>query len=439
MKINPLSIFLIFITAISFILIYYRLNQPLSISKPSFFYFLIPVKFLILSIISLFLSKKNLFFLSYVLTVTICIAYSVEIFLRYIILPDVLKNRKDYFEKNNFDTRNIFEVLEELKEKKLDQTISVPPQNFLSSETKDILPLSGISKKLTVMCNESGEFNSYVADRYGFNNDDKIHDKEEIFSIFIGDSFTHGACVDNQKNLISNLQSKDFFKGKNILNLGYSGNGPLLSYATLKEYFNKNKNIKYVFWLYYEPNDLYELSREIEDSILKKYFNNFYYSQNLAFKQHKIDLIINQKIQNQIKQKNLYKKLDTNVSKVKLISFLSLDETRRYIFNLINRSQDKNIEIIDLFSKILKNSKNFSNKENFELVFIYLPGQKNNEFSKYYKDVLDIVKKEKIKLIDLSISSFYKENDFYPKYGSHFNEIGYEKLSTEIHNKLNQM
>ena len=127
------------------------------------------------------------------------------------------------------------------------------------------------------------------------------------------------------------------------------------------------------------------------------------------------------------------------MNKNKLIEFLSLDETRRYIFKLTNRRYNKNTEIIDLFSVILKDFKNFSNKENFELIFIYLPGKQINEASKYYKDVIDAINKEKVKLIDLSSSSFYKKNDFYPKYGGHFNEKGYQKLSIVINNKLNQL
>jgi hypothetical protein len=434
MRINFFIIFLFFLSILSFLLIYHRLDNSLSINKPSFFYFLIPVTFFILSIVSLFLSKKNLFFLSYTLIVITFISYSVEGFLKFIIYPDINKVRKTYFEKNNYDIRNKFEIFDEI-EKKLDKTISVPPQIFLSKDDKKILPLSGLSNKMTIICNESGYFSSYFSDRYGFNNNNKIYDEDEIFSIFIGDSFTNGYCVNTQNNLISNLQSKNFFKEKNILNLGYGGNGPLLSYATLREYLNKNKNTKYVFWLYYEPNDLIELSKEIKDSILKKYLKNLSFSQNLILKQKEVDFIINEKIQNEKIQFNQNKIVSTN----KLTAFLSLDETRRYIFKLTNSPIKKNKEIIDLFSIIVKNLKNFSNKENFELIFIYLPGKKLNEGSLYYKDIISLINKEKVKLIDLSSSNFYKKNIFYPKYGEHFNQKGYEELSIKIHNELSQM
>lgn len=439
MRINFFTIISIFLAVLSFLLIYNRLGNSLSINKPSFFYFLIPISFLISSLASLFLSPKSVFFFSYSLILIIFISYSVEAFIKIVINSDIIKIRKSYFENNNFDSRNKFEILEEFEKKNLDKTISVPPQNFLNQEDKNILPLSGLSNKFTIMCNESGYFNSYLADRYGFNNNDKIYDENEIFSIFVGDSFTHGACVNNQNNLISNLKSRNFFKEKNILNLGYSGNGPLLSYAILKEYFNKDKNTKYVFWLYYEPNDLVELSREAKDSILNKYLNNFSYSQNLISKQDKVDIIINKEILNQKKRYNSFLKINTNVNKSKLISFLSLDETRRFIFKLTNRRYNKNIEIINLFSLVVAHFKNFSYQENFELIFVYLPGKQINEASKYYKDIIDVINRKEVKLIDLSTSSFYKKNSSYPKYGGHFNEKGYKKLSIEINNKLNQM
>lgn len=435
MKIKFLTIILIILTITSCYLISVRFDNSLSINKPTYLYFCIPIIFFIFSIVTLFLSKKKLFLTTYLMIIILLISYSTETFLRFVIYKDINKLRKTYFEKNNFDTRTKFEILDEINKKKLDKTISVPPQNFLSKDNKNILPLSGISNKMTIFCNESGYFNSYFSDRYGFNNNDKIYDEDEIFSIFIGDSFTQGECVNSQNNLTSNLQSKNFFKEKNILNLGYGGNGPLLSYATLREYFNKNKNIKYVFWLYYEPNDLIELSREVNDNILKKYLKNFSFSQNLILKQKKIDFIINKKIQNEIVQFNQNKIKNKN----KFESFISLDSIRKYFFELTNRSIKKNNEIIDLFSIVVKNFKNFSNKENFEPIFIYLPGKEFNEGSIYYKDIISLLNREKIKLIDLSSSNFYKKNDFYPKYGGHFNEEGYDELSTKIHNKLSQM
>ena len=118
MRINFSTIISIFLTVLSFLLIYNRFENSLSINKPSFFYFLIPTLFLASSIASLFLSPRSVFFLSYSLIIIVFVSYSVEAFFKFAITSDVLKIRKTYFENNNLDTRNKFEILEELEKKR---------------------------------------------------------------------------------------------------------------------------------------------------------------------------------------------------------------------------------------------------------------------------------------------------------------------------------
>ena len=55
-----------------------------------------------------------------------------------------------------------------------------------------------------------------------------------------------GNCVNKPEDITSILKDKNF----SAINLGYAGNGPLLKYATLKEYFPKNT--KNVLWFFYE-------------------------------------------------------------------------------------------------------------------------------------------------------------------------------------------
>ena len=124
----------------------------------------------------------------------------------------------------------------------------------------------------------------YESDRYGFNNPDKEWDQEEIEYLLLGDSFTHGACVNRPHDIGSALRT---ISNKPVLNLGYAGNGPLIEYATLREYFRSN--IKNVIFLYFEVNDLLNLHNELSDDLLKNYLTNPSFSQNLMFKQNLID------------------------------------------------------------------------------------------------------------------------------------------------------
>ena len=69
-----------------------------------------------------------------------------------------------------------------------------------------------------------------------------------------------------------------------MLNLGQTGNGPLIEYATLREYLpikkTKRKNR-----IYFEGSDLMNLASELKNPILLKYFTDENFSQNLTSKQ----------------------------------------------------------------------------------------------------------------------------------------------------------
>ena len=58
--------------------------------------------------------------------------------------------------------------------------------------------------------------------------------------------------------------------GKNIINIGYGGNGPLKDYAALREYLDVRK-VKNIIWLFYS-NDINDLNSEIKNKNSKKIF-----------------------------------------------------------------------------------------------------------------------------------------------------------------------
>lgn len=179
----------------------------------------------------------------------------------------------------NFDRRTKFEVYENLKKTNLNITLSVSPHNFISSNN-DFLSLGGISYVETIHCNENGYYSIYQSDRYGFNNPDAEWDSKEIEYVLVGDSFTHGACVNRPNDIASVLRQ---YSKKKVLNLGQDGNGPLLKLATLKEYLTPN--VKKVIWLYYEGNDLFNLENELKNNILTKYYTDQNFKQDLKFNQ----------------------------------------------------------------------------------------------------------------------------------------------------------
>ena len=96
---------------------------------------------------------------------------------------------------------------------------SVVPKTFLFEKNQNIFPLSGISNSMTLMCNENGYYVSYFSDEYGFRNSNDVWKNQENEVVIIGDSFAHGACVNNEETIAGNL--KRLFKTKKIINLGF--------------------------------------------------------------------------------------------------------------------------------------------------------------------------------------------------------------------------
>ena len=140
---------------------------------------------------------------------------------------------KKYLFVKNKDLRDRFQIYNIIKKEKKDIKLSVNPSNFYVNKNQKYFPLAGISNKVTIHCNESGYFSVYKSDKYGFNNPNDEWKKKEIDFLLVGDSFTHGACVNRPFDIASQLRKNH---DRSSLNLGYSGGGPLTELATLIEY-----------------------------------------------------------------------------------------------------------------------------------------------------------------------------------------------------------
>ena len=165
------------------------------------------------------------------------------------------------------------------------------------------LPLSGVSNSETIHCNENGYYSLYQSDRYGFNNPDDEWDKKQIEYLLVGDSYTQGYCVNRPNDISSVIRN---LSNKSVLNLGMGGNGPLIEYATLREYLDIN--VKRVLWIYFEGNDLHNLEFEKKNNILISYLKDLNFSQNLKFQQNDIDSLLLNLIKKKEKEKEKEKK-----------------------------------------------------------------------------------------------------------------------------------
>ena len=110
----------------------------------------------------------------------------------------------------------------------LDGTLRAP----LRIDGVEVLPLGGVANAPTVRCNESGPYVVYESDEFGFNNPKELWKADGVEVIALGDSFAQGSCVAPEHNFVSLIRARY----PRTLNLGMSGNGPLLMLAALKEY-----------------------------------------------------------------------------------------------------------------------------------------------------------------------------------------------------------
>jgi len=261
--------------------------------------------------------------------------YALEIYLQF--------NSGSLYKKTKFYYQNKMEA-----ENKEDTVLSFAPYKFLN-KNKNIIPLSGISKKKTIMClDENDKPITYESDKLGFNNTKYV---KNINILVLGDSYVHGQCVKNKSNLIGQMNEL----GKKTIGLGIYGNGPLIEYATLLEY-DRYFNYDTLVWVFTPDNDFYDLSIERNDEILLNYFINNK-TQNLFEK-------------NNIREKEIYnylnKRKKRKLRELARLYHLDLAIIRGYIKNIDNKvisfddkfyyllSSDNLDEMINIFNKANK-------------------------------------------------------------------------------------
>ena len=301
----------------------------------------------------------------------------------------------------------------------------------LNIDNKKIHSLAGVSNSQTVFCNENGYFSIINSDRYGFNNPDKEWDSKEFEFVFVGDSFTHGYCV-NRPNDIPSVIRK--MSGRPTLNLGYGKNGPLIEYATLKEFLpKKTKNI---IFIYFGGNDLDNLAEELNNEILIKYLNDYDFNQNLKSLQNKID-------------KQIRTFISSRAQGLKLkYQFIKLRKTRTMLKNLISNKKKKKIktkEVLDQLKNILILTKKLSIKNQSKLFFVYIHSPSywtadNAPKDDNFEDVKFIVEKLEINFLDIHESVVKKKSnplELLPLgIKGHFNVKGYSEIAEAIYENI---
>lgn len=330
-----------------------------------------------------------------------------------------------------FDTRTKLEVIDQFERDGIEAYPDIVlsdliDKGYLEIDGKEVLPLSGVSDRLIVACNETGEYLIYQSDEYGFHNPKGLHSAKDLTIVAVGDSFTRGSCVKSEQNAVAIVRNTY----PNTLNLGRGGNGPLTMLATLREYTEPLKP-KIILWIYFEGNDLYDLGREKKSDLLLRYLDKDY-SQNLRAIQPEIDTELIKFINDEKVKAETYEHLHP------VLKFLLFDHLRDRIDRYLVVVKRNSFVDFDLIREVLASAKDLTSSWGGELYFVYLPGLSqsiNPDTENPSRDpVMRLVEDLDIPIIDLT-DTFANHPDPlslrpFRGYG-HFNEKGY-RLFGEI-------
>jgi hypothetical protein len=196
----------------------------------------------------------------------------------------------------DYDTRTRLEVITDLRHQNAQAVLATPAPDWLfvsdgaggvkstlSVDGVELQPLGGIARMLTVHCNESGSWVTFLSDEHGFRNPPGLWQSGTVDVAAVGDSYAEGECVPPGKEFVALIREQY----PRTLNLGMRGSGPLLALAQIKEYLPAFKP-KVVLWFYYEGNDLDNLNIEKRSALLRRYLDDGF-TQHLLERQADID------------------------------------------------------------------------------------------------------------------------------------------------------
>lgn len=372
--------------------------------------------------------------------------------------------------KNNFNpklSKPTINYVKKLQKNALKKTIELKQEGFLpvvnpnsllknqkNSKIESWFPLAGKSNSKTYLsCDEGYGVVNYKSDRFGFRNNDENWDKifKENSTVFIGDSFIHGYCV-NSNNTIPKTYEK--LSGKLTFNLGMGNNNPYNYIATIKyliEPLIKNGAMINEIYLIFYTNDNVNINHFTEkkllggSSLIKE--NNEKNNFNLE-----LSHMHNQKALSAIKNVIDIEKSTPLPSflepfRLNLINFkanLQLSNLKNYIILISERNKKSGIERDYSYSsptfKALKYLKEICTGVCVPKVGV-IPNSKNwnsdLEAENYMRYLKKMSKKIEIDFVDISLVLDNNSMADYAPGGGHLSNEGYQKTASYLYDLKN--
>lgn len=359
-----------------------------------------------------------------------------------------------YFNQD-IDTRSLIRVMADAAEAGKPAVPSFCPRCVLNGELnpslKGTIPndvpllLGSVPLAHNVYCQEDEGWFTFDADRFGFNNDDRSWEKP-VERLVIGDSFAEGACSPNHLRVALG-------QWHNTISLGMAGNGPLLEYATLKEFFNEH-SANEVVWLVFGndftrivPGYDSDLQIELRDPLLRRY------GEEEAYVQHYFDAAkLSQFRKNVLARMELFFK--ENASRVArertwsqpVLSILSGRNLIPAAERLKKRfatepawplpSAEEQRQVLEIYHRAVALSA--QRKSGITFVFIpHLSYCRDRQRPNPYAFIQEDFQSKKIDYLDYTQQMTADCSEFTTKFGpGHFNSGGYQRLAQAIEDHL---
>lgn len=288
-------------------------------------------------------------------------------------------------------------------------------------DARQIWPLGSVSDATLVVCREGAEYLIYRSDEHGFNNPRGLW-RQPLDIAAVGDSFTHGECVEREKSFMGVIRSAH----PATLNLGVSGTGPLSQLALIREYLPALQP-RIVLWIFFAGNDIADLEREAKNPILVKYLTPGF-SQDLRSRQSDVDQTLRSQAEEALQRRMGF---EAAQNRQRWLDVIKLHRVRLILRVSRNRQPPPSEESFRQLKNVLDAAKQTVESWGGRLAFVYLPSwtkyhrelQRTDEASTHER-VLALARSLALPTVDVSLAIEAAAHDPLTLYQGHFNDAG---------------
>jgi len=300
-----------------------------------------------------------------------------------------------------------------------------------------ILPMSGVARAPTVLCNEAGQWVVYDSDRFGFRNPESSW-TGPVDLATVGDSYTQGNCVADGDSFVDRLR----VAYPRTVNLGQRGNGPFAILASIREYLGERRP-KTTIWFHYEGNDLpNDMQREQRTPLFLRYLDPEF-SQNLLGRAPETSAALARYIDRRLNEWTE----PSSANPPRARPWLTRMRARLPLYEIRSRlglSNFPDTALSEIFETILETAKTEIAGWNGRLILVYLPAARRftsagarRGLNRYRSVVFAAAEALGIPVLDMS-ARFSAMPDPASLFRGHFTEEGHAFMAREVQQFLNR-